>query len=137
MPRANTKSWKRKPLDERKAIKEHEDRLRSLPCVVTGIEDPECMTLHHCHGGSMKDWGVHVGFGQKSSDWLQIPLLRKYHTGDLGIDSGIGVKTWEERYGRQIVHLRNIFEQIGYNGFERSRFYNNARGGTKAEMYLL
>jgi len=117
MPRANTKAWKRLPLEERKAILAHEEKLRRLPCMATGVTHG--ITLHHCHGGSMKDIGVHSAAGMRSSDWLQIPLSAHAHTGQHGVDV-IGVETWERSYGPQVMLLKKLCKILGYNVFERA-----------------
>lgn len=93
---------------------QHEKNLRQLRCCVT--RSPY-VTLHHCHGGSMKfaDW--HVGMGQKQNPFLQIPLKADYHVGDCGIDSGYGVERWEEHFGTQMEHLTWVNDQLGYNIF--------------------
>lgn len=72
------------------------------------------VTLHHCHGGSMKDAGWHVGVAQKQNPFLQIPLHARFHVGDRGVDYGVGVLTWEARYGTQIELLHWVDEQLGY-----------------------
>lgn len=118
MARESTKAWRRLPLAERKAIKAHEALLRQLPCVVTGRTP---VTLHHCHGGSMKEAGFHVGMGEKASDWLQIPIHADLHVGPMGIDGGFGVKAWEELNGRQIDHLGAVSKKLGYNVIERAK----------------
>jgi len=96
------------------AVSTHEKNLRQLRCAVT--RNPS-ITLHHCHGGSMKfaDW--HVGMGQKQNPFLQIPINAKYHTGDLGIDSGYGVESWERDFGTQMEMLAWVNDQLGYNIF--------------------
>lgn len=78
------------------------------------------ITLHHCHGGSVKQLGWHVGIGQKQNPFLQIPLQAKYHVGDCGIDSGIGVETWEKRFGTQQEHLTWVNDQLPYNLFAQA-----------------
>ena len=120
MARANTKAWKRIPLEERKAIEAHEKRLRELPCAASRTFYQ--ITLHHCHGGSLKDIGYHVGGGQKASDWLQIPLTSDLHVGDGGIDGagGIGVPTWEAEHGAQVDMLKWICRELGVNVFEKA-----------------
>ena len=111
----NTKARKRLTLLERKALDAHWEVLGDFPCIVTGNRG---VTLHHCHGGSMKDAGIHRGMGQRPSDWLVIPIIDDLHTGARGIDSGMGVLTWEERFGTQMHHLRKISRLPGYNVFE-------------------
>lgn len=96
-------------------VTEHEKNLRSLRCAVS--RNPS-VTLHHCHGGSLKEHGWHVGMGQKQNPYLQIPLHTLYHTGDFGIDSGLGVITWEKRYGTQWEHLQWVNDQLHYDIFQ-------------------
>jgi len=98
----------------------HEKRLRQLPCAVS--RNPS-VTLHHCHGGSLKDHGWHVGMGQKQNPYLQIPLHTLYHTGDYGIDSGMGVITWEKQFGTQWKHLRWVKAQLGYDIFHLAKMW--------------
>ena len=120
MARAITKAWKRLPLEERKAIVAHEARVRELGCIVTGSRWR--VTMHHCHGGSMKDLGIHVGTGQKASNWLQIPLTQKLHVLDgMGIDAGgITLVEWEKTYGTQVELLKEVSRRLGYNVFEKA-----------------
>lgn len=118
MARANTKAWKRLPLEERKAILAHEKLLRELPCMASGSERD--ITLHHVHGGSMKDIGLHVGGGQKASDWLQIPITMYKHIGNYGIDGGLGVITWEQANGTQLDMLKRVCVLLGVNVFEKA-----------------
>jgi hypothetical protein len=68
----------------------------------------------------MKDHGWHVGMGQKQNPFLQIPLKDIYHTGDLGIDYGYGVKRWEEHFGTQMEHLEWVNAQLGYDIFKEA-----------------
>lgn len=94
--------------------KAHEQALRAMPCVVSGrFGDIE---LHHCMSGSMTQLGQLRGVGMKTSDWLRIPLDRRYHTGDLGIDA-LGVETWERTFGTQIQHLEAVSAELGYDVF--------------------
>lgn len=79
------------------------------------------VTLHHCHGGSMKDHGWHVGTGQKQNPFLQIPLKDVYHVGDLGIDYGYGVERWEKDFGTQWEHLEWVNDQLDYDIFQLAR----------------
>jgi len=69
----------------------------------------------------MKDHGWHVGVGQKQNPFLQIPLKDTYHVGDLGIDSGYGVESWETQFGTQWEHLQWVNEQLPYDIFEEAR----------------
>lgn len=96
------------------AVSRHEKYLRELRCAVSRSI---WVTLHHCHGGSMKLYGWHVGIGQKQNPFLQIPLSIEYHTGNNGIDSGYGVKNWERDWGTQVEHLQWVNEQLPYDLF--------------------
>lgn len=93
------------------SVTHHQLQLRKLPCAVSQMTP---VTLHHCHGGSMKDAGWHVGMSMKQNPFLQIPLHSKYHVGDCGIDSGVGVETWETRYGKQTDLLAWVDEELAY-----------------------
>jgi len=90
--------------------KKHIQMLHTLPCMITQHEDikdwpgqPQFITVHHVHGGSMLevDGFENPGWGQKSSDWLAIPLHEIYHTGAIGIDK-IGVEVWERNNAPQV-----------------------------------
>lgn len=72
------------------------------------------VTLHHVHGGSVKSAGFHVGMGQRQNPFLQIPLSAQYHFGQFGIDSGMGVQTWESKFGTQIAHLEWVDDELSY-----------------------
>lgn len=115
------------------SVSAHEKSLRGLPCCVSRLRP---VTLHHCHGGSIKLAGWHVGIAQKQNPYLQIPLHEKYHTGIFGIDGGMGVLRWERGFGTQVKHLQWVIDQLGYNVFElakqweekhRSKSLNNRR----------
>jgi hypothetical protein len=62
----------------------------------------------------MKLAGWHVGMAQRQVPWLQIPLHAEYHVGNFGIDYGVGVLTWEARYGAQVAMLDWVDTQLGY-----------------------
>jgi hypothetical protein len=68
----------------------------------------------------MKDIGVHSGGSQKSNHWLQIPLSVHVHTGPQGIDSGMGVESWEKCFGPQVMLLKNVSKQLGYDVFKKA-----------------
>jgi len=99
-------------------IKDHWSFVASLGCCIS--EGPA--TLHHCHGGSMIDaFGSNLrGGGQKTSDWLVVPIAAKYHTGDFGIDNGIAVREWEKEFGYQVDMLLDINDQLDYCIFDLS-----------------
>lgn len=64
------------------------------------------------------------GMGQKQNDWLVIPLAAEFHTGDYGIDTGMGrfktVESWEAYFGSQLGHLIVVSRRLGYDVFERA-----------------
>ena len=97
------------------SVKEHWRTVASLPCMVSARPG---VTLHHCHGGSMIERGVARGMGQKVSDYLVIPLHAEYHTGNYGIDSGMGVDEWEALFGNQADMLDHLCEILGYDVWE-------------------
>lgn len=99
------------------AINKHWDRVRRERCMISRLPDP---TIHHCKSGSMtKIIGLH-GTGKKVSDWLVIGLNARYHTGDLGIDGGLGVETWERWYGTQVELIDRLSLLLGYNIWHRA-----------------
>lgn len=99
-----------------KTVKEHHDNVRALGCVITANPWP---TIHHVHGGSMKDSGYHSGGGQRGcGEALVLPIKADHHVGDQGIDYGVGVETWELWYGNQIDLLHEINEQLPYDIFD-------------------
>lgn len=93
-------------------IRRHWTRVADLGCLLTHAPNP---TLHHIHGGSCRDIGLHKGMGQKSSDWLVIPLAAEYHTGQHGIDGHLGVTKWEEIFGRQIDLMDIVCVKLDVN----------------------
>ncbi len=64
-------------------------------------------------GGSGNTRGV----GQKTNPFYQIPIIAKYHTGEFGIDTGMGVKSWEKEFGRQLDFLIEVDGLLSYNIF--------------------
>ncbi len=98
-----------------KTVKEHQANVRALKCVITDNPWP---TIHHCHGGSMKEAGYHSGGAQRGcGEALIIPIKASYHVGEDGIDYGVGVLTWESWYGTQMEHLQEVNDQLGYDIF--------------------
>lgn len=63
----------------------------------------------------MKELGFHVGIAQRQNPFLQIPLHFNYHVGKMGIDSGVGVITWEQTFGTQVEHLIWVNDQLDYD----------------------
>jgi hypothetical protein len=97
-----------------KAVREHWDRVAALGCVISGAFHP---TLHHCHGGSLRNLGIHKGVGQKTSDFLVIPLAAIYHTGRYGADI-LPIFEWERLFGTQEAHLDEVSRRLGYSVWE-------------------
>jgi hypothetical protein len=64
--------------------------------------------------------GWHVGIGQRQNPFLQIPLHAEVHVGNMGIDYGVGVESWESLFGPQIEHLHWVSEQLGYDVFRQA-----------------
>lgn len=97
-------------------IERHWTRVARLNCCVTHEPNP---TLHHCHGGSLRDVGIHKALGGKTSDWLVIPLTARLHSGGpQGIDSGeLTVWEWEELFGTQVDYLKWVSLRLGVNVF--------------------
>jgi hypothetical protein len=108
------------------SITAHIKRLRAMPCMISGSKP---VTLHHCKGGSMRELlgcAGSPGGGRKVSDWLQIPIAERYHTGQFGIDNGMGIykskEMWETAFGKQSDFLIRLSRELGYNVFERAGF---------------
>ena len=101
----------------------HEKNLREMRCVVSMRQTS--LTLHHCHGGSMLELGPEFpnpGGAQRANPFFQIPLDEEYHIGDYGVDV-IGVLTWENLFGSQLEHLRDVNEELGYDIWEQARLW--------------
>lgn len=94
-------------------IRRHWGRVAKLGCVLTGAPNP---TIHHIHGGSCKDVGLHRSMGRKGSDWLVIPLAFDYHVGRYGIDAGgMSVIEWERKFGTQVSMLDKVCLALNQN----------------------
>ena len=104
-------------------VQEHWERVAAVGCVLSGMP----ATIHHCHGGSMREF-VHKGLGQKTSDWLVIPLAPRYHTGELGIDASLGVIEWEHRFGSQVGHLDDLCQELGVNVWKKAGIDREVEG---------
>jgi hypothetical protein len=97
-------------------LRSHWDAVAAMGCIVSGAP----ATLHHAHGGSVKDRGFHRSIGRKSSNWLVIPLSFDLHVGDNGIDR-IGVTRWEAKYGKQADFLDAIAKRTGVDVWAKAR----------------
>ncbi len=66
---------------------------------------------------------VSRGMGQKTSDWLVIPLCFDHHVGEDGIDNGIRytVESWEAAHGSQLRFVTWVIGKTGVNTLERAR----------------
>jgi hypothetical protein len=108
-------------------IAKHWTRVSRLNCCISHEPKP---TLHHCHGGSLRDIGIHKGGGQKTNDWLVIPLAPRFHSGGpQGIDSGgLTVREWEELFGTQVYFLEWVSRQLGLNVFKQAGFEHEVPG---------
>lgn len=115
---------KRQPTAE---VKRHWSRVADIGCIVSRSRDR--VTIHHCHGGSMRDAGVSRVFGRKNSDWLVIPLTADLHVGNNGIDQmGHTVRSWEEKYGRQDDHLDEVCRRLGVNVWKKAGVNRTVKG---------
>lgn len=94
---------------------EHHKRVRRMRCVVTSRPR---VTLHHCHGGSMRGRVASPGMSQRQSHALVIPLHFEYHVGRFGIDAGYGVQSWERDFGAQADYLDRVSDFVGYDVWE-------------------
>jgi len=99
-------------------IKRHWDRVADLGCIVC-LAKPA--TIHHCHGGSLKEIGLHRAGGKKPIDWLVVPLCPTHHTGDFGIDGPMGVKRWEREYWPQVELLQWVSDRVGFDVIAKAR----------------
>jgi hypothetical protein len=103
--------------------RKHWEKVRALGCCVSNTD--QGVTIHHCHGGSVVDFfgkECMPGEGQRQNHFLVIPLAEKYHTGDYGIDTGMGmfkgVKDWERVMGKQVDWLNWVNKHLEYDIFE-------------------
>jgi len=97
------------------SVTQHHTNVRAMNCL---ISERPIVTLHHCHGGSMKRFGQLRGTGQKVSEYLVIPIHADFHVGDFGCDSGMGMITWEMKFGSQVTMLEEVSQHLGYDVFE-------------------
>ena len=109
--------------------RKHWENVRSIGCVVCGTTQD--VTIHHCHGGSIIDffgYEQNPGMAQRQNHFLVIPLAAKYHVGDYGIDSGMGVKSWEALYGTQVMWLVHVNSKLDYDIFDLAGVPNPTAG---------
>ena len=98
---------KDKPKNGTKAGMEYMTRVKMLPCCTIGCGRTPC-DAHH-----IRD--IHVGKGQKSSDFETIPLCKECH--QEGKDSVHKAKsTWERVNGTQRQHVKETQRKLGYTG---------------------
>lgn len=79
-----------------------------LPCCVTGSRP---VTVHHLIGHNLR------GIGDKTSDYLSIPLSPELHQNDFEALHVIGHKRWEEKFGSQLEHAALTLLQAIQEGF--------------------
>lgn len=104
------------------SIQAHRDNVGALRCVISGRPNP---TLHHAQGPSIRCRLQEMGLDSTKSqsmrgngEALLIPLDALYHTGQLGIDMGMGRETWENRFGSQAEFVDRVSKLVGYDLFE-------------------
>ena len=83
----------------------------------------------------MKELGFHVGIAQKQNPFLQIPIHDRYHTGNFGIDSGVGVISWENTFGTQVEHLICVNDQLKYDIWDQAEAWEKRYRSTVIERY--
>lgn len=110
-------------------IRRHWDRVARLGCCISQSPYP---TLHHIHGGSCRDIGLHKGMGQKTSDWLVIPLAHVYHVGKLGIDV-IGAVEWEKTFGKQVDLLDGVCRELNLNLWTKALIFRDPWSSMEAD----
>lgn len=108
--------WPARRKPKPKAVRDYWDKVAALGCIITGLTDG--VTIHHVHGGSMRGV-IPRGRGVKH-DWMVIPLHADYHTGQFGIDTGLGVLAWEKTYGTQLDFLLQVMRKTGVDPFKKS-----------------
>lgn len=91
-----------------KQVQSHWDAVAGMGCCICRAPNP---SLHHAYGPSMQERGVYKGMGQKTSDWLVIPLCHHHHQGRAGIHT-LGVKRWEREFMPQAQILDEIGEHV-------------------------
>jgi hypothetical protein len=64
-----------------------------------------------------------TGRGKGGSEALVIPLHFEFHVGNRGIDTGVGVLTWERAYGEQASLLDAVGERLGYSLWELHKLW--------------
>lgn len=81
------------------------------------------LTIHHCHGGSISEMGIHRGMSKKPSDWLVVCLPASIHcAGIKAIDYGFGVQSWEKEFMPQAQLLEWTSRRLGVNVFKKAGF---------------
>jgi len=73
-----------------------------------------CRVVHHAYREAMIHHLTGIkyrGAGKKASDEHTIPLCHEHHQGAQGIHT-IGMRPWEEQFGKQSVYLEMINEYL-------------------------
>lgn len=75
--------------------------------------------------------GYRRGASQRGvGEALVLPIKYDFHYLDVrgnAIDGGMGVETWEEWYGTQMDHLRDVSELLGYDVFKLHEEWDSGR----------
>lgn len=101
----------------------HHANVRALPCVVTGRLGA---TLHHCHGGSLKELGWSINRPRNQA--LVIPIVIEIHSiGPLAIDGDFGVPAWEARFGTQASFIDEVSEILGYSLWDLAELWRSEK----------
>lgn len=97
-------------------LKDWYGQVAELGCVITRYPEP---TLHHIKSGSCGDNGYHSGTALRGvHPYLVIPLRADLHVlGPEAIDGGMGVRTWETKYGNQVDWMDEVCRRTGVNAW--------------------
>lgn len=86
-------------------LRDYKSRVAELGCIVDGCGAPAM--LHHPR--------FCVGMGQRSNDWLVIPLCPDHHqNGGLGVAIHAGQNTFESLYGTEAELLARVIQRMDY-----------------------
>ncbi len=88
-------------------LKDYEDRLRLLPCVVGHLMGMQCRCEELHHAGEATD----------RDDWNQVPICREHHTGPNGIH-GLRRRGFEARYKTTEMKLLALTRKLYAREYE-------------------
>jgi hypothetical protein len=98
----------------------HFNAVVAIGCLVT--RSAHDVTIHHAHGGSLKERGFHRSAGHKTSDYLVLPITRRLHVGPASPKHGvypidgadrISVVRWERLYRPQADMIDEFGKLLG------------------------